>query len=245
MQRFKPQVIVAGTLVLFSSNLPINRITFFFHHGKQIFFVVEAARISWSNLNRTSSPAAFGWGEFKIKKTKKQKKRKRELIPDNCLPQVSYESGCSPIARPVSSLCASYLLPRWSLPAAPTLHMDSAPCAEPARFSCCCVTNAGFHGRGSRRWHHLAFLYPHRTELAIICSQATGKRLTVRRCGRKEGAAQTHAELKCVLRGLFDFYLLKPSQDEKREIQDEHGQMLRQAAAQWIFSGENSIHSWF
>lgn len=213
MQRLKPQVIVAGTLVLLNTSLSMNRITFFFHHGKQVFFVVEAARISWSNSNTTSSPAAFGWDGFKRKK--EQKKRKRELIPANYLPQIAHKIGCSPIARLVSSLCASYLLPRWSFPAAPTPCADSAPCAETTRFSCCCVTNAGFHGRGSRCWHHLAFLCPRRTELAIICSQATGKRLTVRRCGRKEGSCSNihRAEVRSVR--AFVFYLPSLSQDEK------------------------------
>lgn len=87
--------------------------------------------------------------EMDLKEKKEQKKRKRELIPANYLPQIAHKIGCSPIARLVSSLCASYLLPRWSFPAAPTPCADSAPCAETTRFSCCCVTNAGFHGRGS------------------------------------------------------------------------------------------------
>lgn len=62
---------MAGTLGRFSSSLSINIITFFFHHGKQIFFVVEAARISWSNLNTISFPAVFDWGGLGKKRKKK------------------------------------------------------------------------------------------------------------------------------------------------------------------------------
>lgn len=114
---------MADTLCCFYSSLSINIITFFFHHGKQIFFVVEAARISWSNLNTVSFPAVCGWGGFKIIKIKK-----RQLIPDNYIPW-------SDFPQDLLSLSLSFLLvPLTFFPcglmAAPALPVDSAPCAE-------------------------------------------------------------------------------------------------------------------
>lgn len=43
----------------------------------------------------------------------------------------------------------------------------------------------------------------------------------------------------------FCILFTQPKPGWEREIQDEHRQTLRQAAAQWIFSSENSIHFWF